>query len=344
MIWFMKKIDMSNSALGSNVSWVDFSEKAGHKNSQEFAEFRRHPIMLKAIEGTTYLSLMQNIFFFRKLEDHIVTRSLEKISSSDMIGAPIRLFTAKVGSKYITINRTTAKYAKNWSNIIDCFGIDILFNGTKVTEIGAGYGGESKVFFDIACKLGKTPDLGEYEVYDLPSSELLIRHFLDNFGYSVAFKKLGENKLPLGRSTKNLVISNAALSEMRGDLLWSYLNEIVLPASFGYFIVNFDSHSKPYEGGISNSEFYDWLVENGKNPRWLNEKKFLTNFDSSAAGSKLIVFGAEDDFIQRAAQTRVNHGFILRIVFRVIEYYSQKGLDIYEIIKTVKRKFFCRKE
>ena len=161
---------MSNSELGSDAGWVSFMNNIGQENSKEFLHFRRHPIMLTGVEGTNYFSLFQNIDFFRKQNGHIVTTSLEKIASSDLIGAPLRTFTANINQKYLTINPTTAKYAKNWANIIDCFGSETLFTETTITEIGGGYGGESKVFFDIAFQLGKKPDSVLYEVYDLPSS------------------------------------------------------------------------------------------------------------------------------------------------------------------------------
>ena len=255
----MGEINMSDSSLGSSENWVKFTESLGNDDYDGFKFFRRHPIILSGVEGTNYVSLLQNIDFLRDNQTHYVTKSLNLICQSDLVGAPLRTHTFKVNSKLTAINPTTARYTKNWANIIDCFGFETIFQSAKITEIGAGYGGETKVFFDIA-KSNKTLSLiGEYEIYDLVSSQKLITRFLKEFGYSVKFNKLKTNN-QAKKNIKHLAISNGALSEMRGELLNAYINEVVLNANYGYFIVNFDTHSKPFKGGISNDEFFNILI------------------------------------------------------------------------------------
>ena len=326
----MKEVNMNDSSLGSSESWVEYTKELGNDNYDGFKFFRRHPVMLSGVEGTNYISLLQNIDFLRENSTHYVTKSLNLISQSDLVGAPLKAYTFQVNGQPIAINPTTARYAKNWANIIDCFGFETIFKSTKISEIGGGYGGESKVFFDIANTNKSLSGIGEYEIYDLVSSQKLIRRFLKEFGYSIKFNKLKANN-QIKKNFSHLVISNGALSEMRGELLNAYINEVVLNANYGYFIVNFDTHSKPFKGGISNDEFFNILKKNGKYPRWLDESMFLTAFDKGV--SKLIIFGADDELIDRAIKIRKKPSILRRFIYKIIELNHQKSMSANELIK-----------
>ncbi len=328
----MRDINMSDSSLGSSESWLELTKALGNDDYDGFKFFRSHPVMLRDVEATKYISLLQNIDFLRNNETHYVTKSLNLICKSDLVGAPLRTYTFKINNELIAINPTTARYAKNWANIIDCFGFETIFQSTKITEIGAGYGGESKIFFDIANSNNTMSQIGEYEIYDLVSSEKLITRFLKEFGYSIKFNKL-KNDNQIKKNLKHLVISNGALSEMRGELLKAYINKVVLNANYGYFIVNFDTHSKPFKGGISNTEFFNILKKNGKNPRWLDESIFLTLYDKGA--SKLIVFGANDKLINSAIKIRKKPSLLKKFIYRIIELNHQKSISVVELIKKV---------
>ena len=118
----MKEVNMNDSSLGSSESWVEYTKELGNDDYDSFKFFRRHPIMLSGVEGTNYISLLQNIDFFRENRTHYVTKSLNLISQSDLVGAPLKAYTFQVNGELIAINPTTARYAKNWANIIDCFG------------------------------------------------------------------------------------------------------------------------------------------------------------------------------------------------------------------------------
>jgi hypothetical protein len=65
----------------------------------------------------------------------------------------------------------------------------------------------------------------------------------------------------------------------------------VKPARFGYFIANFETHSKPF-GGWSTDDFLRALRQMGKDARELHTESYLSHFDKQA-GSRLIVFGTE---------------------------------------------------
>ena len=91
---------MSESVLGSSEEWIEFTKFAG-QNNDTFKNFRRHPIMLSAVEGTSYLSSFENINFFRNNSSNIVAKLLDKISSSDKVGNPLRLLTFYIDNKLL---------------------------------------------------------------------------------------------------------------------------------------------------------------------------------------------------------------------------------------------------
>lgn len=321
---------MHNSSLGSRSEWIEYCQLVGDVASSEFKNFRRHPLMLMAIEGTGINSSLQNINFFRKNNRHTISSILKKISHSDCIGNPLRCYTFKHNDEMLSLNPTTLRYAKNWANILDCFLLDLGNHDLKISEIGAGYGGEAKVFYDILSE--KKYDISniQYDIYDLPSSKNMINRFLSEFEYSVNFKSI--DNIEDHHTNKHLVISNGALSEMRGQLLNDYLDKIVLKADYGYFIVNFDTHSKPFEGGMSNKEFYEYLSINGKKPFWLDEEKFLTTFDKGS--SKLIIFGSEQKLINKASQSR-NLSFFNKLLYKIITAHSSQEFSF----KSIKKKY-----
>ncbi len=307
---------MSESVLGSSEEWIEFTKLVG-QNNDVFKNFRRHPIMLSAVEGTNYLSSFENLNFFRNNSSNIVTTSLNKISSSDKVGNPLRLLTFDINNKLLDLNPTTLRYAKNWSNIIDCFNLDKDFPNLKIIEIGGGYGGEAKIFFDLESELNRKKKLISYDIYDLDSSTQLITKFLKNFDYNVNYRSLNSNEnSEIQSDHKKLVISNGSLSEMHGDLLNLYLDRIVYKADYGYFIINFDTHSKP-RGGISNKIFFELLKKNGKNPIWIKDDyNFLTSYDKKV--SSLIIFGANSVNLNSAIKSRKNLSLFKKLLYKTM--------------------------
>ena len=324
----MKRVIMENSVLGSTPQWGEYCESVGDPASIDFEKFRRHPVMVSGVEGTNIRSSFQNIRFFRKNKTHIVSRTLSKISSSDCVGKPINSFTFFHDRKWLAMNPTTLRYAKNWANIIDLFPVITQSSSLTISEIGAGYGGDAKVFFDLYSTGEFKKSYIEYNVYDLATSIQMIKRFLGEFGYKVNFKSAEEDQ-PIADHS-HLVISNGAISEMRGELLDIYFKNVVSKADYGYFIVNFDTHSKPYEGGINNDEFFELLSAAGKNPIWLDENKFLTNFDKGA--SKCITFGSTKNNVDEAYKSR-DMSILNKIFSSLILQFSVEELGIKKLLK-----------
>ena len=256
-----------------------------------FNIFRSTPTFRRVVEGTTYLDGLS--LLRRNLRRPLFGLLIEEIVKSELYGSPQDLVELHLrGSTYL-LSPTTLRYVNNTLNMLEMFGPKV-FN-LHVIEIGAGYGGEQKIFIDFA-RHDSIDHLPDYQIYDLPTSIPLIKKYLGLYGLNPEIRNYEtlENsiRLPSGVSDEEgtLVISNGALSEMRGKVLDVYLENIVRKATHGYFITNFETHSKPFPGGISTSEFVKRLSSFGKDVKVLSASKYLSPGDA-ASGSKLIVFG-----------------------------------------------------
>ena len=211
-------------------------------------------------------------------------KTLPKIVKSDLYGCPEELIKFNINAKKYFISPTTIRYSKNSLNLINFFTKEI-FN-SNIFEIGGGYGGEAKIFYDFASIFNNGKEI-KWNIFDLPSSYKLIKKYLNIFNYTTTILSIDKkNFIP----KNSLAISCGALSEMRGDLLKNYIDKVVLPCKMGYFLTNFESHSKPY-GGMSTNEFINYLKINGKTDVIeLDNRIYLSYFDYMAK-SKLIVFG-----------------------------------------------------
>lgn len=162
---------------------------------------------------------------------------------------------------------------------------------SNIFEIGGGYGGEAKVFCDLGSTMNQEKVI-KWNIFDLPSSYILIEKWLSIFNYKTKFLSIKEEFII---PEDSLAISCGALSEMRGELLKNYIDRVVLPCKYGYFLTNFESHSRPY-GGMSTKEFINYLKINGKTDAIeLDSRVYLSYFDY-VSNSKLIVFGVDNNF------------------------------------------------
>lgn len=306
------------SRLGDNKNWRKTTYDCAVDNKL-FAVFRRQKAVVEALEQNNHIVGLEHIHFFRRNKDHLVSKLLPKIQGSELVGAPLRTITFNTGDLTLCLNPTTLRYAKNWANILDIFGSNKILERTNIVEIGAGYGGEAKVFFDLISGLNISRTNLTYTIFDLPSSRGLIKKFLYCFGYRVTFCSLAKSNKKFKTENPTLVISNAAICEMHGELLARYLNEVVLKADMGYFMVNFNQTSRPYPGGFSNDDFFKFLEKSGKKPRYLNSGCFLSSLDEHSSGHKLIVFNADDQKILRAQKLRKKPSFLIRLIHILYE-------------------------
>lgn len=299
-----KYADGNQESVTANIPTWGIECQRAAQDDEFFKIFRRSEIFLQVIEGTSLIGGLSNLR--RLLKDSNFLSSLKEIQKSDYFGGPLNLiefFDADGFQAYLT--PTTIRYANNACNVLTLFGKQIFEN--EIYEIGGGYGGECKVFKDISLSIFGN-DIS-WHIYDLPSSTSIITKWLGIFGYNVKFEDISQNKDILPNS---FVISCGALSEIRGDLLKAYIDDVVLRATYGYFITNFDSHSKPF-GGWSTDEFISYLRKNGKaDIRELDARTWLSYYDFDA-GSRLIVFGAKSI----SNKTQIRDYVIYKIIAKI---------------------------
>ena len=279
-----------SSVTHSESDW-EFNTLRAANDSDYFHMFRSTPTFRRVVEGTTYLDGL--MLLKRNLRRPLFGLVIQEIAKSEFYGSPHDLVELHYrGSTYL-LSPTTLRYVNNTLNMYEIFGPNI-FN-LHIIEVGAGYGGEQKIFFDFARHIS-TDHLPSYQIYDLPTSIPLIEKYLALYGLKpqIGNYEVLENSsiflTEISGEENILVISNGALSEMRGKVLDVYLETIVRKAKYGYFITNFETHSKPFPGGISTSEFVKRLSDFGKDVKVMSASKYLSPGDA-ASGSRLIVFG-----------------------------------------------------
>ncbi|CAB4335618.1 unannotated protein [freshwater metagenome] len=284
---------MARSVTGSDSEWRDACEAAG-SSIQSLSQFRRWPVFVFHVEGTPRIG--GELLAQRLLRNPMFTKSLPTISKTEEFGSPLNLISIPFESKTFKLSPTTLRYSNNCLNAIALFGLQIFQN--QIIEIGGGYGGECKVFNDISRSITKEDKDLNWTVYDLPSSTALIRKWVEFSSYKVQFGSIYAE--PKKISHDSMIISNGAISEMRDELLEDYFTNLILPAKYGYFITNFETHSSPY-GGWTTEMFLNRLIAAGKkDAKVLPSHKYLSFTDSG--NSTLVVFGMDD---QRPPKNRL---------------------------------------
>jgi putative sugar O-methyltransferase len=121
---------------------------------------------------------------------------------------------------------TTLRYVKILGDLESLFG---GLDSMHIVEIGAGYGGQCRLI------MARFPS-ASYTILDLPEPGALAARFLDALGArGVAVNPPAE---ALRAKPIDLVISNYALSEIRGSVQQGYLEQVVVRAGRGYMLWN----------------------------------------------------------------------------------------------------------
>ena len=270
------------SVTANESDWGDACLAAALDDSN-FLNFRSEKAFLRVIEGSPTAAGLYNLR--RLLKNDRFRKCLPLLQMSDSIGNPQNLVEFKVDGINYRLSPTTIRYANNAINIMTIFGEEILKSGV-ICEIGGGYGGEACVFNHFSRTIFNASIGNRWKLYDLPTSHLLIRRFLKTFQYEVDIVEEMDSKW-----RPDLVISNGAISEMWGDTLKQYLDNIVSRAKRGYFMTNFETASAPF-GGITTDKYIAILKGMGKTDALLlPARSFLSDFDHKA-GTRLVVFGA----------------------------------------------------
>lgn len=177
-----------------------------------FASFRRHPDYTRILEHVTF---EQGVVYLHSLNG---TFYREAWTYNDSVGSPVLYAFPGVGR----FSPTTLRYAKCVNDLEKLFG-DL--SGSRVVEIGGGYGGLSRLVQDKwRC---------DYTIVDLPEALGVARCYLGSLGTQASFVEPQQFVEPA-----DLVISNYALSELDEAYIRSYVERVVLTSRLGYITVN----------------------------------------------------------------------------------------------------------
>jgi len=183
------------------------------------------------------------IEYLRKLEawEHfpILLESQLNRDFSNLGNPPVYKFRTK-GSLQI-LNPTFVRYAYVARDLISRLG---NLGGTKVAEIGVGFGGQTAV-------LNKVASLESAYLYDLPEVNELAKWFLGQVAPNFeAVCRDGRNPKPV---YVDLIISNFAFSELSRSVQEQYMVNVIQRAEHGYILWNRLSETKL--DGMTAEEF-----------------------------------------------------------------------------------------
>ncbi|MFH2205111.1 MAG: putative sugar O-methyltransferase [Elusimicrobiota bacterium] len=230
------------TSITDTPRYRDFCARAAQDKS--FARFRADPICRLFIEnnnsdeGRYYLQAMLDGAPHYK-------NFLDKFRTNDKFGGGGAFVYGKNGR----FAPTTLRYAKYLSDCERHFG---ALDSRRVVEIGGGYGGLCKLFFDRF-------DLARYYLVDLPETLALARRYLcATLGEETVIGKIifvnAKDNAALTRHLKmdffDLAVSTLAFSECAREMQKTYIDFVFNKSTYGYLVMNalsgafgIDSHS-----------------------------------------------------------------------------------------------------
>ena len=220
--WSLKlqnELDDSNSTSLSDTDSYQTVCRLAVEQNQIFRKFKSCKEYQEVLEhvsrnlGSEYLKILK--------EDDWISDRLPELVIGD-IGAPYRYTYPGLGR----ISPTHLRYAKVASDIRGLFG---PLDGYNIAEIGVGYGGQSVI-------LDKLFEIVTYKMFDLSVVlELALKYTRE---CQVTMSVEQGNLSISGLDSYDLVISNYAFSELKGQVQEDYLLNVIQKSKQGYFTYN----------------------------------------------------------------------------------------------------------
>ncbi|MCA0870171.1 putative sugar O-methyltransferase [Seohaeicola saemankumensis] len=188
---------------------------------RHFENFKRDKAYNKILEhvsredGQIYLDVLKS------RDDGILEAARPTLLQSDVIGNPRKYDYAGE-----SLSPTTLRYLKVASDLKRLFGGQI---GSKIAEIGGGYGGQALVCDDVF----KTE---EYHIFDLPDVTRLVSRYLESFLMHGSYVTHTLNAAQV--DSYDLIISNYAFSEVPKAVQSAYVRKVLAQSKRGYLTMN----------------------------------------------------------------------------------------------------------
>lgn len=214
------------SSITDNGWWSEFCARnaADDRRYARFRRMARHRLIVEATppaEGRQHLErVLRQTPHYRALFDRFLTL--------DRIGAPI--MTEFAADVWFAPN--TVRYMRYLSDCETRFG---NLDGATIVEIGIGFGGQCKIFFDRFR-------VGKYILIDLPGPIALARRVLtealgaQTVAERLLFLEAGKAGAPAGlpEGRFDLAISTLAFSECHRSIQQGYIDNVLSRARCGY--------------------------------------------------------------------------------------------------------------
>tara|TARA_Y100001938_G_C8043826_1_gene407690 strand:+ start:351 stop:1109 length:759 start_codon:yes stop_codon:yes gene_type:complete len=218
------------------VSVVDEASK----NDSIFQNFKQNKKYTGILE---HVSQIQGQLYLNEIVDTTIKDNLHKFKINDKVGNPK---TYKYG-KFGNMSPTTLRYVKVLQDIKNNTQIE----GSRIIEIGCGYGGQYTVMRQLFKPL-------KYTFVDLPEVLSLIERYLGVLEIKDAYEFVnGKDSEFIYEDFYDLVISNYAISECNKEVQSHYIDNILSKSKHGYITHN-------QFNGYGLDEFISILKKYGK--------------------------------------------------------------------------------
>jgi len=204
-----------------------------------FKRDRRYNYVLEHVSAESGMDYL--MITFLRYKDLVEPPRLQRFIANDLVGSPVKCFYDPIG---MAVSPTTIRYIKVAGDLRKLFGD---MSGMRVAEIGAGYGGQSSVLFDMFA-------ISWYDYYDVPQALRLIKRYAHHSdalstaqregrccGYQDGTQDLIQaSASPAGGSggPYDLVISQYALTELTDATILGYYTAVLKTARRGQLLIS----------------------------------------------------------------------------------------------------------
>jgi hypothetical protein len=215
------------SSITDNGWWSKSCARAA-ANDARFARFRRGLLHRVIVEATPPAEARQHMARLLRQTPHYAALFDKFVTLDHRIGAP----TMTEFAPNVWFAPNTVRYMRYMSDCETRFG---NLDGATVVEIGIGFGGQCKIFFDRFA-------VGKYILIDLPGPIALARRVLtqllgaETVAARLLFLEAGREGAPAGlpEGRFDLAISTLAFSECHRSIQQGYIETVLSRARCGY--------------------------------------------------------------------------------------------------------------
>ncbi len=268
--FFLWQIALLNCAISVYVhATLEISETTFDQNFQhlktsemDFTHFRRHPLIIKFIDNTTYEMGLKYVHWLRTNTNFI--HKIEEYRLNDIVGLPLIYQYDSIGD----FCPTTLQYVKIAYEIQSELG-DL--SNKHILEIGGGYGGLCRI-------LALSGGFSSYTIVNSSEYNELAKYYLDRFGFS-NIKFIDQRDFDqISPQNYDCVISNYTFSQFEMEKQNAFIDKLIKHISMGYF--NYENHSISTHSQIKDVDYLiSVLLKNGRQGRVQAENPPL--YDSS---------------------------------------------------------------